>query len=89
MRSLVFEGRTWETYEVLRAKDKKLHKALCKLLKEMLREDPSKGMGKPEQLKHNFTGFWSKRISQKDRLIYKFDDESIYIFAIGGHYEDH
>ena len=89
MRSLVFEGRTWETYEVLREKDKKLHKALCKILKEMLREDPSKGMGKPEQLRHNLAGFWSKRISQKDRLIYKFDDNSIYIFAIGGHYDDH
>ena len=88
MRSLVFEGRTWETYEALRDKDKKLHKALCKLLKEMLREDPSKGIGKPEQLRHNLSGYWSKRISQKDRLIYKFDDNSIYIFAIGGHYVD-
>lgn len=89
MRSLVFEGRTWEIYEALRDKDKKLHKSLCKLLKEMMRDDPSKGLGKPEQLRHNLTGFWSRRISQKDRLIYKFDDNSIYIFAIGGHYEDH
>jgi toxin YoeB len=88
MRSLVFEGDTWGTYEALREKDKVLHKALCKLLKEMLREDPSKGMGKPEQLRHSLSGFWSKRISQKDRLIYKFDDQYIYIFAIGGHYED-
>ena len=89
MRSLVFEGRTWITYEELREKDKKLHKALCKLLKEMLREDPSQGIGKPEQLKYNLAGFWSKRISQKDRLIYKFDEKSVYIFAIGGHYEDY
>ncbi len=89
MRSLVFEGKTWEAYETLREKDKKLHKALCKLLKEMLRGDPAQGIGKPEQLRHNLTGFWSRRISQKDRLIYKFDDSSIYIFAIGGHYEDH
>ena len=89
MRSLVFEGRTWITYEELREKDKKLHKALCKLLKEMLREDSSQGIGKPEQLKHNLAGFWSKRISQKDRLIYKFDEKSVYIFAIGGHYEDY
>ncbi len=89
MRSLVFEGRTWETYEELRTKDIKLHKTLCKILKEMLREDPSKGMGKPEQLRHNLSGFWSKRISQKDRLIYKFDEKCIYIFAIGGHYDDH
>lgn len=89
MRSLVFEGKTWEAYEDLRSKDKKLHKALCKLLKEMLRDDPSKGMGKPEQLRHSLADFWSKRISQKDRLIYKFDDNSIYIFAIGGHYDEH
>ena len=39
MRSLVFEGKTWLTYEQLREKDKKLHKALCKILKEMLRSD--------------------------------------------------
>ena len=38
-------------------------------------------------LKHNLSGLWSKRISQKDRLIYRFDDNSNYIFAIGGHYD--
>ena len=89
MRSLVFEGQTWEVYETLRQQDKKLHKVLCKLLKEMLRGDPSAGLGKPEQLRHNLAGFWSRRISQKDRLIYQFDDKSLYIFAIGGHYSDH
>ena len=88
MRSLVFEGDTWKAYEQLREKDKKLHKALCRLLKEMLRGDPASGTGKPEMLKHNLTGLWSRRISQKDRLIYKFDDKYIYIFAIGGHYDD-
>ncbi len=87
MRSLVFEGNTWATYEEIREKDKKLHKALCKVIKDMLRSDPSTGLGKPEQLRHNLAGFWSKRISQKDRLIYKFDEQSIFIFAIGGHYE--
>ena len=87
MRSLIFEGNTWEAYEVLRLKDKKLHKTLCRLLKEMLRETPDKGTGKPEQLKHNLSGLWSRRISQKDRIIYKFDDEYLYVFAIGGHYD--
>ena len=87
MRSLVFEGSTWAAYEQLREQDKKLHKALCKLLKEMLRDDPALGLGKPEQLKHSLSGFWSRRISQKDRVIYKFDDRYIYIFAIGGHYD--
>jgi toxin YoeB len=90
MRSLVFEGGTWEAYEKMREKDQRLHKALRKLLKEMLRsEDPSAGTGKPEPLKHNLSFLWSRRISQKDRLIYRFDDKSIYIFAIGGHYDRH
>ena len=75
MRTLIFEGKTWEIYEELRQKDKALHKNLYKLLKEILRDDPTKGTGKPEQLKHNLSGFWSRRISQKDRLIYKFDDK--------------
>ncbi|EGJ28617.1 MULTISPECIES: Txe/YoeB family addiction module toxin [Moorena] len=87
MISLVFEGKTWENYEELRKKDKKLHQTLCKIIKEMLRDDPGKGMGKPEPLKHNLSGLWSRIISQKDRLIYKFDDNYVYIFAIGGHYD--
>ena len=77
MRYLVFEGNTWEIYEELRQKDKNLHKNLCKIIKEMLRDDPAKGLGKPEPLKHNLSGLWSRRISQKDRLIYKFDDQYV------------
>jgi len=80
MRSLVFEGNTWTAYEELRHKDIKLHRALCKLLKEMLRNDPASGIGKPEPLKHDLSGLWSRRISQKDRVIYKYDN-------IGGHYD--
>ena len=88
MKSLVFEGETWVAYEAMRERDKALHKALCKVLKELLRsKDSTKGIGKPEALKHNLSGFWSRRISHKDRLIYKFDDHAIYIFAIGGHYD--
>ena len=89
MRSLVFEGNTWAAYESLGQKDKKLHKALCRLLKEMLRDDPAQGTGKPEPLKHNLSGLWSRRISQKDRVLYKYDDNCIYIFAIGGHYDQY
>jgi len=87
MRSLVFEGNTWAVYEALRKKDKNLHNALCRLLKEMLRDDPSTGTGKPEPLKHNLSGLWSRRISQKDRVIYSYDSQYVYIFAIGGHYD--
>ena len=87
MRSLVFEGGTWAVYEEIRQKDKKLHKALCRILKEMIRNDPSAGIGKPVSLKHKLAGLWSRRISQKDRVIYKFDKQYVYIFAIGGHYD--
>lgn len=88
MRSLVFEGNTWSVDESLRDKDKLLHKSLCKLLKELMRsEDPTIGLGKPEPLKHNLSGLWSRRISRKDRLIYKFDENYVYVFAIGGHYD--
>jgi len=86
MKSLVFEGRTWEAYEHLRQTDKTMHKTLCRIIKEMMRNDPAKGTGKPEALKHNLAGLWSRRISHKDRLIYRFDEHTIYIFAIGGHY---
>ena len=89
MRSIVFEGKTWSKYEELRKKDKKLHLNLCKIIIEMQRGDPAKGTGKPEQLRHNLSGFWSRRLSKGDRVIYKFDDKAIYIFAIGGHYDSH
>ena len=87
MRSLVFEGNTGTVYEELTQKDKRLHKMFCRLLKEMLRNDPATGTGKPERLKHTLSGLWSRRISQKDRVIYKYDDKYVYIFAIGGHYD--
>ena len=88
MRSIIFEGNTWNIYEDWRLKDKILHKNLCKILKEMQRENPEKGLGKPERLRYELEGYWSRKLSQYDRLIYKFDEDSIHIFVIGGHYED-
>lgn len=88
MRAIVFEGDTWGRYEELRSRDAKLHRRLQRLLKEMLCGDPSRGTGKPEPLKHGLSGLWSRRISQRDRLIYRYDDEYVYVFAIGGHYDD-
>ncbi len=89
MRSISFEGDTWQRYEALRAENKALHQTLCRILKEMQRGNPADGTGKPEALRHGLSGLWSRRLSQKDRLIYRFDSERIYIFAIGGHYQDH
>ena len=77
MRSLVFEGKTWAAYEELRQRDQKLHQTLRRILKELLREDPTIGSGKPEPLKHNLSGLWSRRLSRKDRLIYKREFNSL------------
>lgn len=85
MRSNVFEGDTWERYEELRKKAPSLHRTLRRQLEEMLRGDPARGTGKPEPLKHGLSGLWSRRLSQGDRLIYRFDDENLYVMAIGGH----
>ena len=86
-RRLIFEGDTWDEYERLRSTDRVAHRNLVKLLKQMIREDPARGPGKPERLRHGLTGLWSRRITHRDRLIYCFDDESIHVLAIGGHYE--
>ena len=88
MQSIIFEGNTCNIYEDWQLKDKILHKNLCKILKEMQRENPEKGLGKPERLRYELEGCWSRKLSQYDRLIYKFDEDSIHIFVIGGHYED-
>jgi len=86
MRSLVFEGDTWIRYEKMRRKDKKTHDALRRIIQEILR-DPIAGIGKPERLKHQGGQFWSRRIDQKNRVVYGFDGERVYIHAVLGHYE--
>jgi toxin YoeB len=87
MCSIVFEGDTWERYEDLRRRAPALHRVLCRQLKEMQRGDPATGTGKPEQLKHGLSGLWSRRLSLEDRLLYRFDEDNLYVIAIGGHYE--
>ena len=57
MRSLVFEGNSWEEYENLRKNNKKALDTLRKIIKELMRSDPTLGIGKPEPLKHDLSGF--------------------------------
>ncbi len=87
MKSIVFEGRTLEIYDELRLSHPKIHENLRRILKEMRRGDPTQGLGKPEPLRHQLSGLWSRRLSITDRLIYRFDEERIYIYSILGHYE--
>jgi toxin YoeB len=89
MRELAFRNNSWQQYENM-IKNKKIHKKFHAIIKEMLRsDDPSLGVGKPELLKYELEGLYSRRLSEKDRLIYSFDENYIYIHAIGGHYESH
>ncbi|MBY5958662.1 Txe/YoeB family addiction module toxin [Membranicola marinus] len=89
MRSIAFHNRSFQEYEKLRQKNKKLHIKLLKILVEMQRSNPWEGTGKPEMLKGEYSGLWLRRLNAKDRLIYRFDEKTIYIFAIGGHFDDH
>ena len=88
-RELIFRNISWQQYESIRNK-KLLQKKFHEIVREMLRsDDPSQGIGKPEPLKYGLEGTYSRRLSEKDRLIYSFDENYIYVHAIGGHYGDH
>ena len=69
--------------------DKKSIKNIEKILLE-LSETPFEGIGNPEPLKYELTGFWSRRINQKDRMIYYLEDSTVTIFVVSakGHYSD-
>ena len=64
-------------------------KKIAKILIE-LSETPYIGVGKPEELKHELTGFWSRQVNSKDRLIYKVDENivTVIVFSVSGHYSD-
>jgi len=63
-----------------------LVKKIEKLLIE-IKQTPFSGTGKPEPLRHNHTGKWSRRINSEHRIIYKLDNEIIYIYSTRGHYK--
>lgn len=71
------------------AGDRKLLEKL-KVLFEELRLHPKTGTGRPEKLKHNFSGFYSRRINKKHRLVYQIDDEIVTVFVLSAyaHYND-
>lgn len=65
------------------------NKQIIKKIKELLQsitEDPYTGIGQPEPLKHGLTGTWSRRINYEHRLLYKVEDEVVYVLSLRGHY---
>ena len=83
----IFSDFAWEEYLRWQKKDKKIMKKINELIKDIDRNGYD-GMGKPEPLRHDLTGYWSRRISDKDRLVYRIDDETIYIIGCKGHYDN-
>jgi len=80
-----FDAVAFHDYTEWAASDIKVFERICELIKEISR-DPFKGMGKPEPLKHNLAGFWSRRITQEHRLVYKYTKETIFILSCKYHY---
>lgn len=65
--------------------DKSINRKIKDLLEE-LAEHPEMGTGKPEQLKGDLTGYWSRRINREHRLIYRINENTVYILSLRGHY---
>ena len=86
MRSVKFDPQAFKDYTGWADKDKKIFKKINKLIK-CIDQTPFKGEGKPEPLKHQLAGFWSRHINKKDRLIYKISQNNeIVIAGCKGHY---
>lgn len=83
----VFSDFAWEDYTMWLLEDRKFLKKINELLRDIDRNG-YEGLGKPEPLRHDLTGYWSRRITEKDRLIYKIENDTIYIIGCKGHYDE-
>ena len=83
---LLWEEQDWEDYCYWQVQDKKTLKRLNNLIKDIQRKNFN-GIGKPEPLKGNYSGWWSKRIDEKNRIVYCIKDNSIIIASCRGHYD--
>ncbi|MCU4334758.1 Txe/YoeB family addiction module toxin [Acinetobacter pittii] len=86
MRKISFTPSAWETYIFWQSQDKKTLKRINLLIKDCLRS-PFEGLGKPEPLIGDLSGFWSRRIDEKNRLVYEVTDSAITILSCRYHYE--
>ena len=84
---LLWEERAWEEYCYWQTQDKKILKRINVLIKDVQR-NTYEGIGKPEPLKGNLSGWWSRRIDDLNRIVYCEKDGAIVIASCNGHYED-
>lgn len=83
--NLLWAKTAWEDYLYWQETDKKTLKRINSLLQEIMRH-PFTGIGDPEPLRHNWTGYWSRRIDREHRLVYKIKDNEIHIAQCRYHY---
>ena len=84
---LLWEESAWEEYTEWQSQDKKTLKRINSLIKDIQR-NLFEGIGKPEALKGNLSGYWSRRIDEVNRIVYKEKDGAVIIASCKGHYED-
>jgi toxin YoeB len=85
MRNTNFTDEAWDDYLYWQGQDKKTLRRINQLI-ESSRRSPFEGIGKPEPLKGNLSGFWARRIDETNRLLYAVNDTEIIIFSCRYHY---
>jgi len=86
IETLAWTKEAWTDYVYWQTQDKKTLKRINKLITEALRK-PFEGIGKPEPLKANLSGFWSRRIDTTNRLVYAVDDKQLTVVSCRYHYD--
>ncbi len=84
-RNFTFHQNAFDDFFDWSLIDKMIFKKIYELLKD-IRRNPFEGKGKPEPLKHGLKGYWSRRIDNEHRLVYKIDGHNIFIISCKGHY---
>ena len=81
----IFSEHAWNDYLHWQKTDRKIQKRINRLIKEVQRS-PFEGIGKPEPLKHALSGYWSRRINDEHRFVYKVSNDSVLIAQLRYHY---
>jgi len=83
---ITFSSHAWEDYTTWLKEDRKMLSKINQLIKDIQRT-PFEGIGKPEALKYDLSGYWSRRIDREHRLVYKIDHETLIILSCRYHYD--